>query len=140
MKMFASLRRAASVGAALAAVLGASAALAQPPLWANGTVPVRTSAASAGLVARASYGALQAYTAHSSVAGWFMVIDAAGCPANGAVTPIDWYRYATADVTVNIDYGSLPIYGLTGLSICFSTTGPYTLTASTTATISAKVR
>lgn len=131
--------RLSAVVAVLALALAGEAA-AQPPLWANGTVPVKTTAASAGLVAKSTYGALQAYTAHSSVAGWFMVIDATACPASGAVSPIDWYRYATADVTVNIDYGLLPIYGLTGLSICFSTTGPYTLTASSTATISAKVR
>jgi len=102
------------------------------------TVPVATTAAASCLVAKNAPGSLIGASLHSTAVGWFLILNATTAPADGAVTPIEFVRYASADVTVGYA-ASPPIAGTTGLTICFSTSGPYTLTKSATATISAKV-
>lgn len=101
--------------------------------------PVATTAAVSCQVAKSSAGSLLASTLYSSVSGWFLVFNATSAPADGAVTPIEFLRYPTADVTMGYS-ASPPLAAGTGITICFSTTGPYTKTASATATISAKVQ
>jgi len=101
--------------------------------------PAPTSAAVSCQVAKASAGTLFAATLYSSVSGWFLIFNATSAPADGAVTPIEFLRYPTADVTMG--YTASPgLTASTGIVICFSTTGPYTKTASATATISSKVQ
>lgn len=71
----------------------------------------------------------------ATVTGWLLVYDATTCPANGTVTPLRPYAYTTANATVAISQGDIPRAFATGIIACFSTTGPYTATASTTAFI-----
>jgi len=76
--------------------------------------------------------------ASSSVAGWFMLFDAIIRPADGAVSPAAAWK-VNADQTIDFEHMH-PIECNTGAIIVFSTTGPYTLTASATAFIVGKVR
>lgn len=71
----------------------------------------------------------------STVAGWLLLEDATACAANGTVTPLRAYAYPTASVTTTVTWGDIPRSVATGISLCFSTTGPYTATSSTTAFI-----
>lgn len=73
--------------------------------------------------------------ASSTAAGWLLVFDATVCPADGTVTPLRAYAMPTLGTSVAISFGDEPLHVTTGLAPCFSTTGPYTKTASTTAFI-----
>lgn len=73
----------------------------------------------------------------ATVSGWLLVYDSLTCGANGTVTPLRAYAYPTANLTATISWGSAPLRFGTGIALCFSTTGPYTATASTTAFIAA---
>ena len=71
----------------------------------------------------------------STTTGWFLLEDATSCAANGTITPKRAWAYPTANTTLAVSYGGLPTHQSTGIAICFSTTGPYSATASTTAFI-----
>lgn len=72
----------------------------------------------------------------STVTGWLLIYDATSCQANGTVTPKRYYSYTTANVTQTVSWGALPAAAFaTGIAVCFSSTGPFTATASTTAGI-----
>lgn len=73
----------------------------------------------------------------ATVAGWLLVYDSLTCGANGTVAPLRAYAYPTANLTATVSWGSAPLRFATGLALCFSTTGPFTATASTTAFIAA---
>lgn len=72
----------------------------------------------------------------ATVTGWLLIYDATSCTANGTVTPKKAYAYTTANVTIGLSWADIPVVNATGIAACFSSTGPYTATASTTAFIS----
>lgn len=72
----------------------------------------------------------------STVVGWLLIYDATSCPANGTVTPKKAFAYTVANTTMGVSWNNAPMIDLTGTAACFSTTGPFTATASTTAYIS----
>lgn len=73
----------------------------------------------------------------ATVSGWLLVYDSLTCGANGTVSPLRTYAYPTANLSATVSWGSTPLRFATGIALCFSTTGPYTATASTTAFIAA---
>lgn len=72
----------------------------------------------------------------ATVTGWLLVYDATSCSANGTVTPKKAIAYTTANTSIGFSWANTPIVNSTGIAACFSSTGPYTATASTTAFIS----
>lgn len=72
----------------------------------------------------------------STVSGWLLIYDTTTCPANGTVTPKKAVAYTVPNTTVGFSWGSIPVVDSTGISACFSTTGPYTAASSATAFIS----
>lgn len=73
----------------------------------------------------------------ATVTGWILVYDATSCAANGTVTPKKAFAYTVANSTIGVSWSDSPMVVSTGLAVCFSTTGPFTATASTTAFLSA---
>lgn len=76
---------------------------------------------------------LYAFNGSSTVSGWFLVYDATTCSVDGTVTPARAIAYQVPGATISASWGVIPKPFATGIAICFSTTGPYTATASTTA-------
>lgn len=79
----------------------------------------------------------------TTVSGYVLVFDATSAPADGAVAPIWWFP-----VVSNGTFGGMsnfwspgpPLSFLTGCTAVFSSTGPFTKTASATAAFSAQVQ
>lgn len=80
--------------------------------------------------------AVYGISASATVTGWVLVYDATSCPANGTVTPKKAYAYTAANSTIGISWSDSPMVVSTGVAVCFSTSGPYTATSSTTAFLS----
>jgi hypothetical protein len=133
-QMINALRRVGLGLAALLLVVAPCAARAQPAIG-----PTVTTAAASSLALGPGPLNLYGFSGYSTVSGWFLVFNATSAPADGAVTPVDFYPYTAAQAFA-VDYSGAPLRGSTGLTIVFSTTGPYTKTASATASISAKVQ
>jgi hypothetical protein len=72
----------------------------------------------------------------ATTAGWLLIYDATSCSADGTVTPKKAFAYPVANTTIGFSWSDLPVVQATGIAACFSTTGPYTAAASTTAFIS----
>lgn len=89
-------------------------------------------AVNSALVLKASAGNLYSFTCNAGAsAGYVMVFNAIAAPADGAVTPIYVEPVAiNSTVTRSFNY---PIVCSTGITLVFSTTGPFTKTASATA-------
>jgi type IV secretory pathway protease TraF len=99
---------------------------------AAGISRVQTPVAASSLVVKASPGNLYGYTAVSGAsAGYVMLFDAVAAPADGTVTPKGVIVLA-ANSSIVVDR-STPIRFTTGIVMVFSTTGPFTKTASATA-------
>lgn len=93
---------------------------------------VKTTAASQSVVIKAAAGNLYGWNAVSGAsAGYVMIFDSATAPVNGAVTP-NIVMAMAANTSLDIDY-SAPRRFASGITMVFSTTGPYTLTLSATA-------
>lgn len=97
------------------------------------TFPCATVCASA--IVSGGHG-LYGLTFSSTVTGWLLIYDATSCSANGTVTPKKAFAYTVANTTMGVSWNNAPMIDTTGTAACFSTTGPYTATASTTAYIS----
>ena len=80
---------------------------------------------------------LYGFSGSATVTGWFLLEDSLSCAANGTITPMRAWTYQSANTTMGVSFGDLPKHVSTGLSLCFSTTGPYTATSSATAFIGA---
>lgn len=96
---------------------------------AQGVTEAQTAAATGTLVAKASAG--NVYGVHygaGAAAGWVMLFDSATVPADGAVTPKKAWPVA-ANGGLEVAYETPRRHG-TGISVCFSSTGPYTKTLS----------
>ena len=104
----------------------------------SATVGITTQSCSAACASTLVSGAHAAYgiSGSATVTGWILVYDATTCSANGTVTPKKAYAYTVANSTIGISWADIPMVNSTGIAVCFSTTGPYTATASTTAFLS----
>lgn len=91
-----------------------------------------TSAAASSLVVKASAGNLFGYNIVSgAVAGYVMFFDSPTVPADGTVTPKMCFALA-ANASIQADR-DIPVRFTTGITMVFSSTGPFTKTASATA-------
>lgn len=99
---------------------------------ATAVAPVSTSTAptSGCLVVKASAGNLFTASGVAPAAGYIMVFNAASAPANGTVTPTNVIQ-ATAAGTWSLTFPAFGQFMSTGITICDSSTGPYSLTAVT---------
>jgi len=105
-----------------------------------GSTNVATAAVAGSLTAKASGGNLYGLnvTAGAS-AGYVMVFNATGAPADGAVTPARCIPLA-ANTGIDLNFRGQPVYFNTGITVVFSTTGCFSKTASATAFIAADVK
>lgn len=105
----------------------------------SATVGITTQSCTAACASTLISGAHALYglTVNATVTGWVLVYDAATCSANGTVTPKKAYAYTAANASLGVSWSDIPMINATGIALCFSTTGPYTATASTTAFLSA---
>jgi hypothetical protein len=105
------------------------------PSAASGVTRAVTSAAASALVIKASAGNLgRVGITTGANAGYLMLFNATTAPADGAVAPVSAYTVA-ANSTLEMDYSGAALQFATGMVAVFSTTGPFTKTASATAMI-----
>jgi hypothetical protein len=98
-----------------------------------------TTVAASSLVLKASAGNLFGVTVNAGAsAGYLMIFNATSAPADGTVTPI-WSMPVAANAGLAFSF-DIPVYCSTGITAVFSTTGPFTKTASATAFISGMVK
>jgi len=98
-------------------------------------IPKATKVASSALVLKAQGGVLRSLNVVAGAsAGFAMLIDAAAEPANGAVTPKRVWPIA-ANGSLDTKFQEVGLQCRDGVVIVFSTTGPFTYTASATAFI-----
>lgn len=101
-----------------------------------GTAPVSSAAAEACKVLKASAGVLvDLTTTIGATSGYALVFDATSAPVDGAVTPAWWYPINSNGTFGGINKtwsSNAPLKFATGITVCFSTTGPFTKTASST--------
>ena len=101
-------------------------------------VPVASAALTTGQVLKASAGNLYGYNVLATVAGYLMIFNSTTVPADGAVTPLICLPLAAgAGVDRSFD---IPRRFTTGITLVFSSTGPYTKTASATAFLGGAVQ
>lgn len=100
-----------------------------------GLTTVQCTVACASKITTGAHG-LYALNFSATVTGTLFLYDATSCAANGTVTPLQAIAYSSANASVGVSWPSIPMIFATGIAACFSTTGPYTATASTTAFIS----
>lgn len=92
----------------------------------------QTTAAAGSLVVKASAGNLYGFeVCTGAAAGYLMVFDATSAPADGTVTPK--LVYAVAANTSFARQVTYPFRCATGITLVFSSTGPFTKTISATA-------
>jgi len=96
--------------------------------------PVNSTAAEACHVLKGSAGSLLDLTVTiGATSGYALVFDATSAPGDGAVTPAWWYPILSNGTLGGINKGwpaDAPLKFTTGITACFSTTGPFTKTAS----------
>jgi hypothetical protein len=96
--------------------------------------PGSSSALEASHVLKASAGNLYSlYVATTTAAGWLMTFNATSAPADGSVTPVEAIQIPAGSAAAISFDGAPPDYYSTGIVAVFSTTGPFTKTASATA-------
>jgi hypothetical protein len=101
--------------------------------------PVATAAAASNLALKGTAGSLVSLeVVAGATAGFVMVFDAVSAPADGAVAP-KWVYPVAANGALNMAWGN-PLSFSTGIVAVFSSTGPFTKTASATAFISGQVQ
>jgi hypothetical protein len=101
----------------------------------SGVTRAVTGAVASALVIKASAGNLgRVGITTGANAGYLMLFNATTAPADGAVTPVSAYTVA-ANSTLEMDYSGAALQFATGMVAVFSTTGPFTKTASATAMI-----
>lgn len=112
-----------SIGGALLVTTAGSSAAAQ------GIATVATATAQSSLVLKASPGNFYGANATSTAAGYLMLFDATSAPADGTVTPKKvWAVAANGSCSIAFD---LPLVMAVGITLVFSSTGPFTKTAAT---------
>lgn len=123
-------------GASQTTSTGVAASVALPHLSAVAAIPsTATSVAASSIVLKASAGNLFSVCVNAGAsAGYLLIFDATSAPADGVVTPVFSIPVA-ANSFYTTDW-AYPIRCATGITLVFSTTGPYTKTASATAFLS----
>jgi hypothetical protein len=102
---------------------------------AAGATPIATTVAASNVVLKASAGNLYSVNiCTGAVSGYLMLFNATSAPADGTVTPTKVLPVA-ANAGIILDFAT-PLRFTTGCTAVFSTTGPFTKTASATAFIS----
>lgn len=104
-----------------------------------GIVPVQTGSLGSAATIKSGAGNLYSINCVStSASGYLMLFDATSPPADGAVTPKRVFLMAANS---SIEYSwDIPIAFVTGMTAVFSSTGPFTKTASATAFISGSAK
>lgn len=102
---------------------------------------VRSTTAESNHVLKGSAGSLYSLAVTiGATSGWLLLFNATSAPADGAVTPVFWLPLTSNGAN---GYGTIewrmPLQFSTGITAVFSTTGPFTKTASATAAFSAQV-
>lgn len=107
----------------------------------DGITPITSPSVESNRVLKASAGNFYgACTTTGATAGFMMVFNATAAPADGAVTPVEWLQIA-ANSTGCLSYGSGPPNAYaTGITVVFSSTGPFTKTASATAAFVGRIK
>jgi hypothetical protein len=93
-----------------------------------GIAPSATATAAACKVLKASAGNLYTTSGYISAAGYIMVFNSATAPADGTVTPAN-LAYAPSAGSWSITFSNAPQYMSAGITVCASSTGPFTKTA-----------
>lgn len=129
-----------STGANFAAVTAAGALSVDPTP--SAVAPVKSTAPEASRVLKASAGALLSLTTIiGATNGWLLLFDATSAPADGAVTPAYVFPIdgdGTKGV-LSLEW-AVPLKFATGITAVFSSTGPFSKTASVTAAFFGQVR
>lgn len=107
----------------------------------SGVAATVSTALEGSRVLKASAGTLLSLSATiGATSGYVMLFDATSAPVDGAVTP-KWFFPVNSNGTfggMDKDW-RIPLLFATGITVVFSTTGPFTKTISTTAAFSAQV-
>jgi len=104
---------------------------------------VVSTATETGHVFKGASGALFRFQVNTGgSAGWVLLVDGIVVPSNGAVVGCSganstgcvaaWWQVGSS-TTLTVDYGQLPQRLFNGITVVFSTTGPFTMTSSATA-------
>lgn len=111
-------------------------------LAADGIVTVPSTTTESSHVLKASAGNLYGWCATTGgTAGFVMLFNATSAPGDGAVTPAEAPTQIAANSTVCRSFGPGPPEAYsTGITIVFSSTGPFTKTASATAAFDGRVK
>lgn len=119
------------VTATLAGTLPAFAAT--PTFERTSIAPSASSAAEACHVIKASAGTLYAVSGLAGQAEYVMLFNATSAPGDGAVTPV-WWGQALTNGAWSTAFQN-PLTMSTGITVCYSSTGPLTKTAISTANV-----
>lgn len=125
-----------------AGLTGAASVVVSPSgVSVDGITPVVSTAVESSHILKASAGNFYgACVTTGATAGFMMVFNATSAPADGAVTPTEWIQIA-ANSTACLSYGSGPPNAYaTGITLVYSSTGPFTKTASATAAFVGRVK
>lgn len=117
---------------------GATVTQEQPTTLAAAAVPssAQTAVAAGSLIAKASSGNVYGYEVCAGAsAGYLMLFDSATVPADGTVAPRRVHAIA-ANASLSRSFNP-PIRCPAGITLVFSTTGPFTKTISATAFLAA---
>ena len=118
--------------------LFAMAAMAAP--LGNPIVAVQNSTAAGDLIAKASSGLLNGFSATSGASnGYVLIFDSATVPSDGPVTPKLCY-ILPAYSTTGASWINNPVNFVNGITLVFSTTGCFSKTISNTGFFSAQVQ
>lgn len=119
-------------------VVGTGTFATQDTITPSATVGVSTQSCTVACASTIVSGAHSVYgiSGSATVTGTILVYDATSCSANGTVTPKKAFAYTVANAPIGISWADVPMINATGIAVCFSSTGPFTATASTTAFLS----
>lgn len=115
------------------------------PIYVTGTpvAPVTSTTTESSHVLKSSAGSLDNLTITvGATSGWLMLFDATSAPADGAVTPAYYIPVASSGTNgyAALSWSNNPLKFTTGIVAVFSSTGPFTKTASATAQFSGQVQ
>jgi hypothetical protein len=102
-------------------------------------ISISSTAPESSRVLKASPAKILSLNLSATDSGWFLLLDAASTPADGAVTPKKaWQFQASNPRTIDLRFDP-PLGMSVGAVLVFSSTGPFTKTASAVAMFSGEV-
>jgi len=118
---------------------GATTVVVPTGLSANGITPIAS--ASAESCHNFKSGGGNVYTIGGVIggAGWVFILNLSASPSNGAVVPLAWGYYAAQSPWSYTPPAGAPAVFTTGITACYSSTGPFTLTQLTSTALSNSV-